>query len=109
MAVLIPAPGSCVSRMTSGERRQAERLEQKLEDDYLQWYDVPRNLCAQALDQRKLPVEKCLSAGDFDPNSDKIKVMTMKVSKGLEFPVALPDVVHMPADSQQAQSAAAQK
>lgn len=41
MAVLIPALGSCVSRMTHGERRLAERLEQKLEDDYLLWYDVP--------------------------------------------------------------------
>ena len=27
--------------MTSGERRLAERLEQKLDDDYLVWYDVP--------------------------------------------------------------------
>jgi UvrD-like helicase C-terminal domain/Nuclease-related domain/AAA domain len=41
MATLIPAIGSCVSRMTQGERRMAERLEQKLEDDYLLWYDVP--------------------------------------------------------------------
>ena len=41
MATLIPAMGSCVSRMTSGERRLAERLEQKLDDDYLLWYDVP--------------------------------------------------------------------
>ena len=41
MATLIPALGSCASRMTSGERRLAERLEQKLEDDYLLWYDVP--------------------------------------------------------------------
>lgn len=41
MAVLIPALGSCAARMTSGERRLAERLEQKLEDDYLIWYDVP--------------------------------------------------------------------
>ena len=40
MATLIPALGSCVSRMTSGERRVAERLEQKLDDDYLLWYDV---------------------------------------------------------------------
>ena len=40
MATLIPAIGSCVSRMTSGERRTAERLEQKLDDDYLLWYDV---------------------------------------------------------------------
>lgn len=27
--------------MTPGERRTAERLEQKLDDDYLVWYDVP--------------------------------------------------------------------
>ena len=27
--------------MTSGERRLAERLEHKLDDDYLLWYDVP--------------------------------------------------------------------
>ena len=41
MAALIPAIGTCVSRMTSGERRFAERIEQKLDDDYLAWYDVP--------------------------------------------------------------------
>jgi hypothetical protein len=41
MATLIPALGSCLSRMTSGEKRLAERLEQKLDDDYLLWYDVP--------------------------------------------------------------------
>ncbi len=41
MATLIPALGSCLSRMTNGEKRLAERLEQKLEDDYLIWYDVP--------------------------------------------------------------------
>jgi hypothetical protein len=41
MATLIPALGACVSRMTAGERRLAERLEHKLDDDYLLWYDVP--------------------------------------------------------------------
>lgn len=41
MATLIPAYGSCKPRMTSGERKLAERLEQKLEDDYLLWWDVP--------------------------------------------------------------------
>lgn len=41
MATLIPSIGTCVSRMTPGERRLAERLEQKLDDDYLLWYDVP--------------------------------------------------------------------
>ena len=33
MATLIPALGTCVSRMTAGERRLAERLERKLADD----------------------------------------------------------------------------
>lgn len=28
-------------RMTPGQRRLAQRLEEKLEDDYLLWYDVP--------------------------------------------------------------------
>ncbi|MDO8778564.1 MAG: 3'-5' exonuclease [Burkholderiaceae bacterium] len=57
-----------------------------------------RDLCARTLAQRKLPVENRLGVGDFDPTSNKIKVMTMKVSKGLEFPVvALPGVGHMPA------------
>ena len=41
MASLIPSRNSCVARMTSGEKRLAERLEQKLEDDYVIWYDVP--------------------------------------------------------------------
>ena len=41
MATLMPALSACVSRMTSGERRLGERLEQKLDDDYLLWYDVP--------------------------------------------------------------------
>lgn len=40
MAMLLPAIGSCLSRMTSGEKRFAYRLEEKLEDDYLCWYDV---------------------------------------------------------------------
>lgn len=41
MATLIPALGSCAGRMEPGERRLAERLEQKLEDDYLLWWDIP--------------------------------------------------------------------
>jgi superfamily I DNA/RNA helicase len=42
---------------------------------------------------------------DFDPTS--IKVMTMKVSKGLEFPVvALPGVGHMPAPGEDEKEAA---
>ena len=41
------------------------------------------------------------------PNSDAIQVMTMKVSKGLEFPVvALPGVGHMPAAGEDEKEAA---
>lgn len=66
-----------------------------------------RDLCAQALAQRKLPVENRLGPGDFDPTSNKIKVMTMKVSKGLEFPVvALPGVGNMPAPGEDEKEAA---
>jgi hypothetical protein len=41
MAQLIPNRSTCLPRMTPGERRLAHRLEDKLEDDYLVWYDVP--------------------------------------------------------------------
>ncbi|MGH8190140.1 MAG: 3'-5' exonuclease, partial [Rhodanobacteraceae bacterium] len=44
MASLIPTRSSCLARMTGGEKRLSERLEQKLEDDYLVWYDVPIGL-----------------------------------------------------------------
>ena len=64
-------------------------------------------LRARTLAQRKLPVESRLGFGDFDPTSSKIKVMTMKVSKGLEFPVlALPGVGHMPAAGEDEKEAA---
>lgn len=41
MATLIPTRNTCLPRMTGGERRFAQRLEDNLEDDYLVWYDVP--------------------------------------------------------------------
>ena len=41
MAQLISGLNSCLSRMTNGERRFAQRLEEKLKDNYLLWYDVP--------------------------------------------------------------------
>ena len=40
MALLIPSLGSCTFD-SGGERRLAERLIEKLEDDYLCWYNVP--------------------------------------------------------------------
>ena len=53
------------------------------------------------------PVAMRRSPGDFDPTSDTIKVMTMKVSKGLELPVVvLPGVGHMPAEGEDEQEAA---
>lgn len=39
MAQLIPSLNSCLSRMQSGEKRFAYRLESHLEDDYLCWYE----------------------------------------------------------------------
>nr|WP_190488551.1 hypothetical protein [Pseudanabaena sp. FACHB-2040] len=41
MATLIPSYSVCASCMTLGARRLAQRLEKKLEDDYLLWYDMP--------------------------------------------------------------------
>lgn len=41
MAELIPSLNSCLSKMTSGEKRFARRLESLLEDDYLCWFDIP--------------------------------------------------------------------
>lgn len=55
------------------------------------------DLCAQALAQRKLPVDNRIRPGDFDPSNNKIKGMTMTASEGLECPVvALPSVGHVP-------------
>ena len=98
MAILIPAIGTCLPRMTSGERRLAERLEQKLDDDYLLWYDVPVDECAHALNRARLPHQVRKGAGSFHPNEDTIKALTIHASKGLEFPVAaLVGVGQMPA------------
>ena len=41
MTTLIPTLNSCLSRMTSGEKRLARILEAKLDEDYWCWYDVP--------------------------------------------------------------------
>jgi superfamily I DNA and RNA helicase len=58
--------------------------------------------CSTALHRRKLPHQVRRSSGDFDPNADTIKVMTMHVSKGLEFPVvALVGTGNMPGANEQ--------
>ncbi len=65
------------------------------------------DLCADALAQRKLPFNVRKRAGDFNPGANAIQIMTMKVSKGLEFPVvALPGVGHMPAPGEDEKDAA---
>ena len=99
-------------------RQEAQAIADHLASAHLQghaWGDMAvlcadwktRDLCAQVLHQRGLPLENRVGTGDFDPGSDKIKVMTMKVSKGLEFPVvALPGVGHMPAPGQDEKEAA---
>ena len=56
---------------------------------------------------RKLPFNVRKRSGDFNPGANAIQVMTMKVSKGLEFPVvALPGVGHMPAAGEDEKEAA---
>lgn len=65
------------------------------------------DLCAHAMHQRKLPFNVRKYSGDYNPAADVIQIMTMKVSKGLEFPVvALPGVGHMPAAGENEQEAA---
>jgi hypothetical protein len=57
--------------------------------------------CAAVLRHRQLPHEVRKGAGTFNPLDDTIKLLTMHVSKGLEFPVvALSGVGQMPEDGQ---------
>ena len=69
------------------------------------WHTM--DTCADALQQRRLPFNARKRAGDYNPSADAIQIMTMKVSKGLEFPVvALPGVGHMPAKGEDEAEAA---
>jgi superfamily I DNA/RNA helicase len=64
-------------------------------------------LMGRTFTQRKLPHRLRERSGDFNPAANAIQVMTMKVSKGLEFPlVALPGVGHMPAAGEDEKEAA---
>ena len=52
--------------------------------------------CANALNHRKLPHQVRKRAGDYKPDRDAINVLTLRVSKGLEFTVVmLPGVGQM--------------
>ena len=56
---------------------------------------------------RKLPFNVRKRTGNFNPGANAIQVMTMKVSKGLEFPVVtLTGVGHMPAPGEDEKEAA---
>jgi hypothetical protein len=53
--------------------------------------------CAAVLRHRQLPHEVRKGSGTFNPLADTIKILTMHVSKGLEFPVvAVSGAGHMP-------------
>ena len=65
------------------------------------------DVCADALRYRKLPLNVRKRSGEYNPSADVIQVMTMRVSKGLEFPVvALSGVGHMPANGEDVTEAA---
>ena len=51
------------------------------------------DLCANALAQRKLPHRVRKKSGEYRLGADAIQVMTVKVSKALEFPVVAMPVV----------------
>ncbi len=124
MATLIPSIGTCVSRMTSGERRppslreEAYSIADQLSNAHQEghaWSDMAilcadyktMDLCADAVHQTRLPFNVRKRSGDYNPSADAIQIMTMKVSKGLEFPVvALPGVGHMPVAGEDEQEAA---
>ena len=44
-------------------------------------------LCADALQRKRLPYRMRKKSGQFKPEEDSIKLMTMHASKGLEWPV----------------------
>ena len=66
------------------------------------WLSEGMDMCAEFLRKRKLPHQlRRNSSSVFDPAHDSIKVMTLHVSKGLEFPVvALVGAGRMPADGE---------
>ena len=53
--------------------------------------------CASALKRKGVPHQVRRNSGDFKPEHDSIKILTARVSKGLEFPVvAMPGLGKMP-------------
>lgn len=59
------------------------------------------NACAYALRSRRLPYQVRRKTGDYHPRDDAVKLLSIRVSKGLEFPVvAMPGLGRLPADGQ---------
>ncbi len=92
----------------------AERLSQAHQEGFA-WSDMAiicRNygvmdVCAHALERSRLPHEVRRKSGSFHPGADTIKIMTMHVSKGLEFPiVALPGIGQLPTQGEDEQAEA---
>jgi hypothetical protein len=92
----------------------AERLSQAHQEGFA-WSDMAiicRNynvmdVCAYALEQKRLPHQVRRKSGSFNPGADTIKIMTMHVSKGLEFPiVALPGIGQLPTQGEDEQAEA---
>jgi superfamily I DNA/RNA helicase len=92
----------------------AERLSQAHQEGFA-WSDMAiicRNynvmdVCAIALERKRLPHQVRRKSGSFNPSADTIKIMTMHVSKGLEFPiVALPGIGQLPTQGEDEQAEA---
>jgi hypothetical protein len=91
MATLIPPYSSCARRMTSGERRFAQRLESLLEPDCLCWYDVPVGTKYQHPDFVLLHHRGLLVLEVKDWKRDTIQKIN-RVSATLLTPVGLKEV-----------------
>ena len=92
----------------------AELMQSAHEEGYA-WSDMAvlcpdhatMSACASSLKRRRLPHHVRRGSGDYRPDADTIQVMTMRVSKGLEFPVvALPGVGQLPSSTQDITEAA---
>ncbi|WP_210546582.1 3'-5' exonuclease [Rhodoferax sp. PAMC 29310] len=60
-----------------------------------------------ALERKRLPHQVRRKSGSFNPAADWIKVLTMHLSKGLEFPnVALPGIGQLPTEGEDEQTEA---
>ena len=93
-------------------RDEARKIAELLSDAHQQghaWGDMAvicrdwdtMDLCASALSHRKLPHQVRKRADDYGSDRDAIIMLTMSVSKGLEFPVVLlPGVGQMPASGE---------